>query len=368
MTAFALTSDLFALSVRMPNPLSSLTISRPDDWHLHLRDGEAMQSVIGHSARQFGRAIVMPNLKPPVTTTDMALQYRDRVYQAMRAAGVEGGSFEPLMTLYLTDNTTGEEIRKAKESGAVYAVKLYPAGATTNSDAGVTDLLGRCGPALEAMQQHNLPLLVHGEVTDPEVDLFDREAVFIDRVLIPLRERYPELRVVLEHVTTKDGVDYVMQAEGHIGATITAHHLLYNRNALFLGGIRPHWYCLPVLKRETHRQALVEAATSGHSRFFLGTDSAPHPRGLKEHACGCAGAYTAFHAMELYATAFDAVGRLDNLEAFASRNGPAFYGLPVNEGVLTLERTDLQIPDELPLGRTTVVPLASGETLQWKVQ
>lgn len=368
MTAFALTSELFVFGADMPSSPSSLTIIRPDDWHLHLRDGHTLQSVIAHTARQFGRAIIMPNLKPPVTTTELALQYRERIENALQAADLDREAFQPLMTLYLTDNTSAEEIRKAKESQAVSAVKLYPAGATTNSDAGVTDLLGRCGPALEAMQEHDLPLLVHGEVTDPDIDLFDREAVFIDRVLLPLRAQYPELRVVLEHVTTKEGVDYVMQAEGKIAATITAHHLLYNRNALFQGGIRPHWYCLPVLKRETHRLALVEAATSGHARFFLGTDSAPHPRELKEHACGCAGAYTAFHAMELYATAFDAVGRLDALEAFASRNGPAFYGLPVNQSTLTLKRVSWQIPDELPLGRSTVVPLAAGETLHWQVQ
>jgi len=346
---------------------SSLTLIRPDDWHLHLRDGAVLESVVADSARQFGRAIIMPNLKPPVTTTALALAYRQRIEAALAKAGVEKGSFTPLMTLYLTDNTTAEEIAVAARSGAVQAVKLYPAGATTNSDAGVTDLLGKCGPALEAMQKHGMLLLVHGEVTDPQVDLFDREAVFIERVMIPLRKRYPELKVVFEHLTTRDGVDYVMQAEGPVAATITAHHLLYNRNAIFLGGIRPHWYCLPVLKRETHRQALVEAATSGDRRFFLGTDSAPHPRGLKEHACGCAGCYTAFHAMELYATAFQAAGRLEALEAFASLNGPAFYGLPVNKGTLTLRKCVNTIPDELPMGDTTVVPLAAGEELGWQI-
>ncbi len=347
---------------------SSLTLIRPDDWHLHLRDGAVLESVVADSARQFGRAIIMPNLKPPVTTTALALAYRQRIEAALARAGVEQGSFTPLMTLYLTDNTTAEEIAVAARSGAVHAVKLYPAGATTNSDAGVTDLLGKCGPALEAMQKHGMLLLVHGEVTDPQVDLFDREAVFIERVMIPLRKRYPELKVVFEHLTTRDGVDYVMQADGPVAATITAHHLLYNRNAIFQGGIRPHWYCLPVLKRETHRQALVEAATSGDRRFFLGTDSAPHPRGLKEHACGCAGCYTAFHAMELYATAFQAVGRLEALEAFASLNGPAFYGLPVNKGTLTLRKRVITIPDELPMGDTTVVPLAAGEELGWQVE
>ena len=346
---------------------NSLTLIRPDDWHLHLRDGAVLESVVADSARQFGRAIIMPNLKPPVTTTALALAYRQRIEAALAKAGVEKGSFTPLMTLYLTDNTTAEEIAVAARSGAVQAVKLYPAGATTNSDAGVTDLLGKCGPALEAMQKHGMLLLVHGEVTDPQVDLFDREAVFIERVMIPLRKRYPELKVVFEHLTTRDGVDYVKQADGPVAATITAHHLLYNRNAIFLGGIRPHWYCLPVLKRETHRQALVEAATSGDRRFFLGTDSAPHPRGLKEHACGCAGCYTAFHAMELYATAFQAAGRLEALEAFASLNGPAFYGLPVNKGTLTLRKRANTIPDELPMGDTTVVPLAAGEELGWQV-
>lgn len=326
-----------------------------------------LESVVADSARQFARAIIMPNLKPPVTTTEQALAYRDRIHAALSKAGVEQGAFTPLMTLYLTDNTTAKEIDRAVESGVVKGVKLYPAGATTNSDAGVTDLLGKCGPALEAMQLHGLPLLMHGEVTDPEVDLFDREAVFIERVMIPLRKRYPALKVVFEHLTTRDGVDFVRQDAGPTGATITPHHLLYNRNALFLGGIRPHWYCLPVLKRETHRQALVEAATSGDERFFLGTDSAPHPRGLKEHACGCAGCYTAFHAMELYATAFEAAGRLHALEAFASLNGPRFYGLPVNEGTLTLRKTEMTIPDELPMADTTVVPLAAGEALGWKV-
>ncbi|TFL08233.1 dihydroorotase [Pusillimonas caeni] len=347
---------------------STLTLIRPDDWHLHLRDGAVLESVVADSARQFGRAIIMPNLKPPVTTTAQALAYRERIKAALAKAGVAQGVFTPLMTLYLTDNTPAEEIAAAARSGAVHAVKLYPAGATTNSAAGVTDLLGNCGEALEAMQKHGILLLMHGEVTDPAVDVFDREAVFIERVMVPLRKRYPELKVVFEHLTTRDGVDYVKQADGPVAATITAHHLLYNRNALFLGGMRPHWYCLPVLKRETHRQALVEAATSGDKRFFLGTDSAPHPRGLKEHACGCAGCYTALHAMELYATAFEAAGRLEALEAFASLNGPAFYGLPVNEGTLTLHRRTMTIPDELPMGNATVVPLAAGEELGWQVE
>lgn len=345
----------------------SLTLIRPDDWHLHLRDGVVLESVVADSARQFGRAIIMPNLKPPVTTTADALAYRTRIEAALAKAGVQAGAFTPLMTLYLTDNTDAAEIGLAARSGAVHGVKLYPAGATTNSDAGVTDLLGKCAGALEAMQKHGMPLLVHGEVTDPAVDVFDREAVFIDRVMIPLRKRYPGLKVVFEHLTTRDGVDYVMQAEGPVAATITAHHLLYNRNTLFQGGIRPHYYCLPILKREVHRQALLKAATSGDKRFFLGTDSAPHAKGLKEHACGCAGCYTALHAMELYATAFEAEGRLDMLEAFASVNGPAFYGLPVNEGTLTLRRVAMRVPDELPMGDTAVVPLAAGEELGWQV-
>ncbi|MDQ0141133.1 dihydroorotase [Cupriavidus necator] len=340
-----------------------LTITRPDDWHLHLRDGAALAAVLPDTARQFARAIIMPNLKPPVTTVAQAQAYRARILAALPA----GMQLEPLMTLYLTDNTSAEEIAAAKASGFVHGVKLYPAGATTNSDAGVTDIR-RCYAALEAMQRAGLPLLVHGEVTDPAIDIFDREAVFIDRVMAPLRRDMPELKVVFEHITTKDAAQYVRDASGPVGATITAHHLLYNRNAIFTGGIRPHYYCLPVLKRETHREALVAAAISGSDRFFLGTDSAPHARGLKEHACGCAGCYTALHAMELYAEAFDAAGALDKLEAFASFNGPAFYGLPRNTGTLTLEREDWQLPAELPYGDTTLVPLRGGETLRWKAR
>jgi len=342
----------------------TLTLTRPDDWHLHLRDGAALAAVLPDTARQFARAIVMPNLKPPITTVAQAQAYRARILAALPA----GMSFEPLMTLYLTDNTPAEEIVAAKASGFVHGVKLYPAGATTNSDAGVTDIR-RCAKALEAMQREGVPLLVHGEVTDSDIDLFDREAVFIDRVMMPLRRDFPALKVVFEHITTKDAAEYVRDAEGPagtIGATITAHHLLYNRNAIFQGGIRPHYYCLPVLKRETHRQALVAAATSGNARFFLGTDSAPHAKGLKEHACGCAGCYTALHAMELYAEAFDAAGALDKLEAFSSFNGPAFYGLPRNEGTLTLTREDWALPAELPYGDATLVPLRGGETLRWK--
>lgn len=342
--------------------INSLTITRPDDWHLHLRDGAALASVLPHSARQFARAIVMPNLKPPVTTTAQAAAYRDRIMAALPT----GMKFEPLMTLYLTDNTPPDEIRRAKDSGFIHAVKLYPAGATTNSDAGVT-ALSKCYKTLEVMQELGMPFLVHGEVTDPAVDIFDREAVFIERVMQPLRRDMPALKVVFEHITTKDAAQYVSDAEGPVAATITAHHLLYNRNEIFKGGIRPHYYCLPVLKREEHRQALVRVATSGSARFFLGTDSAPHPKGLKEHACGCAGCYTALHAMELYAQAFDQAGALDKLEAFASFNGPAFYGLPRNVGNITLQREIWSLPAELPLGDATVVPLNGGETIDWKL-
>ncbi|MEN4921719.1 dihydroorotase [Achromobacter spanius] len=345
---------------------TQLTITRPDDWHLHLRDGAALEAVVADTARQFARAIIMPNLKPPVTTTEQALAYRGRILAALDKAGVNSASFTPLMTLYLTDNTSAEEIVRAHESGQVYAVKLYPAGATTNSDAGVTDLLGKCAKALEALQECGMPLLVHGEVTDPSIDVFDREAIFVERVMKPLRRAFPALKVVFEHITTKEGAEYVRDAEGPIAATITPQHMLYNRNAIFQGGVRPHWYCLPILKRETHRLALVEAATSGSPRFFLGTDSAPHARGLKEHACGCAGCYTALHAMELYATAFEAAGKLDKLEGFASFYGPDFYGLPRNTGTLTLTRETYQIPDELAFGNTTLVPLAAGESLAWR--
>jgi len=339
-----------------------LTLRRPDDWHLHLRDGAMLRAVLPHSTAHFGRAIIMPNLTPPVVTTADAVAYRDRILAALPA----GSDFEPLMVLYLTDNTPPEEIRKAKDSGFVHAVKLYPAGATTNSDAGVTDLRN-CYKTLEVLQETGMPFLVHGEVTDPAIDIFDREAVFIDRVMTPLRRDMPELKVVFEHITTKDAADYVMSSEGPTAATITAHHLLYNRNEIFKGGIRPHYYCLPVLKRETHRQALVAAAISGSDKFFLGTDSAPHAKGLKEHACGCAGCYTALHALELYAQAFDQAGALDKLEAFASFNGPAFYGLPRNQGSVTLRRENWTIPAELPMGDTSVVPLNGGETIAWKM-
>lgn len=341
---------------------SSITLTRPDDWHLHLRDGATLASVLPHTARQFARAIVMPNLKPPVTTTEQAAAYRDRILKALP----EGMRFEPLMTLYLTDNTPPDEIRRARDSGFIHAVKLYPAGATTNSDAGVTALT-KCYKTLEVMQEVGLPFLVHGEVTDSDIDIFDREAAFIDRVLQPLRRDMPELKVVFEHITTRDAAQYVTEAAGPIGATITAHHLLYNRNEIFKGGIRPHYYCLPVLKREEHRKELVKVATSGNARFFLGTDSAPHPKGLKEHACGCAGCYTALHAMELYAQAFDQAGVLDKLESFASFNGPAFYGLPRNTGTVTLQREQWTLPSELPMGDATVVPLNGGESIGWKL-
>lgn len=339
-----------------------LILTRPDDWHLHLRDGAALRSVLPDTARQFARAIVMPNLKPPVTRTALAAAYRERILAARPA----DSDFQPLMTLYLTDNTTADEIERAVESGFIHAVKLYPAGATTNSDAGVTDLK-RCYRALEAMQRVGLPLCVHGEVTDRQIDLFDREKVFIDTQLIPLRRDLPALRVVFEHITTQDAADYVRDAEGDIGATITAHHLLYNRNAIFDGGVRPHWYCLPVLKREHHRAALVAAATSGNPRYFLGTDSAPHARQDKESDCGCAGCYTALHALELYATAFDQAGALDRLEGFASQFGADFYRLPRNAGTVILERRSQVIPASLPYAELDLVPLAAGQTLEWSI-
>lgn len=346
---------------------NTLTLTRPDDWHIHLRDGEAMQAIVGHTARQFARAIIMPNLKPPVTTVALAQAYRGRIEQALSACGISKTSFTPLMTLYLTDNTEPDEIKRAHETDDIVALKLYPAGATTNSDAGVTDLLGKCSKVLEMMQRVGMPLLMHGEVTDPETDVFDREALFIDRVMIPLRKSFPELKVVFEHLTTKDGVDYVRDASGPIAATITAQHLLYNRNEIFKGGIRPHFYCLPILKREVHRQALVEAATSDSPRFFLGSDSAPHAKGLKENACGCAGCYTAVHALELYATAFERANKIEQLEAFASFRGPDFYGLPRNKGVVTLKREPYTVPLEVPYGNETLVPLAAGDVLPWKM-
>jgi dihydroorotase len=339
----------------------TIQITRPDDWHLHVRDGDALKTVVPHTAAQFGRAIIMPNLRPPVTTTEAALAYKARI----QAAVPQGVQFEPLMTLYLTDNLPADEIARAHAAGVV-AAKLYPAGATTNSDAGVTDLR-KTYKTLEAMQRSGMLLLVHGEVTSSDIDLFDREAVFIDTQLIPLRRDFPELKIVFEHITTKDAADYVQSADRFTAATVTAHHLLYNRNAIFTGGIRPHYYCLPVLKRESHRLALVEAATSGSAKFFLGTDSAPHPAHLKEHASGCAGCYTAHAAMELYAEAFDSVGALHQLESFASFNGADFYGLPRNTGTITLARETWTPPESYAFGEAQLKPLRSGESLPWKL-
>ncbi|HNB67265.1 dihydroorotase [Accumulibacter sp.] len=340
-----------------------ITITRPDDWHLHLRDGAALATVLAHSARQFARAIVMPNLRPPVTTLEEARAYRRRIIAALPG----GVHFEPLMTLYLTDKTPPDEIAQAAASGLVQGIKLYPAGATTNSDSGVTDV-GRCAAALAEMEKRGLPLLVHGEVTDPAVDVFDREAVFIERILQPLMARHPGLKVVLEHITTRSAVDFVLASGANLAATITAHHLLYNRNAIFAGGIQPHYYCLPILKREVHRQALLAAAVSGSGKFFLGTDSAPHARTSKETACGCAGCYTAHAALELYAEAFDSVGALDRLEAFASFNGADFYGLPRNVGSVTLQRAPLAVPEEFVYANgDRLVPLRAGQVLSWRM-
>lgn len=338
-----------------------LTLRRPDDWHLHVRDGAQLAAVVPHSAAQFGRAIVMPNLRPPVTTAAQALAYKARIL----AAVPQGVAFEPLMTLYLTDNLPPDEIARARAAGIV-ACKLYPAGATTNSDAGVTDVR-KIHRVLDAMQKAGMLLLVHGEVTSPEIDIFDREAVFIERQLIPLRRDFPELRIVFEHITTREAAQYVAEGDAHLAATITAHHLLYNRNAIFTGGIRPHYYCLPVLKREVHRQALVAAATSGSPKFFLGTDSAPHPAQLKEHASGCAGCYTAHAAIEMYAEAFDHAGALDRLEGFASLHGPAFYGLPVNEETITLRRESWTVPEHLAFGDAQLKPLRAGEQIGWRL-
>ena len=337
-----------------------ITLTRPDDWHLHLRDGLAMAAVLPCTARQFARAIVMPNLRPPITTAAAAMAYRQRILAALPA----GSDFTPLMALYLTDHLTPDEITRAQAAGVV-AVKLYPAGATTHSDAGVTDLR-KTYPALQAMQRAGMLLLVHGEVTDPAVDIFDREAVFIDRVMRPLRADFPALKVVFEHITTREAAQYVAQAGPHTAATITAHHLLYNRNAIFMGGLRPHYYCLPVLKREQHRQALVAAVSSGSDRFFLGTDSAPHASALKESSVCGAGCFTALSALELYAEAFDAAGALDKLEGFASHHGPAFYGLPRNTGTVTLARQPWVVPESLPFGDALLKPLRGGQTLAWR--
>ena len=340
----------------------TITITRPDDWHLHLRDGDILNSVAPFTAKQFQRAIVMPNLNPAVKTVKQAVDYLDRIL-----AAVVGSDFEPLMTLYLTDNTSADEIKAAHKSCFIKGVKLYPAGATTNSDEGVTDI-SRCDAALEEMQRAGLPLLVHGEVTESDIDVFDREKVFIDRVLTPLMRRFPELKIVFEHITTAEAADFVRDTGPQIGATITVHHLLYNRNAMFDGGIRPHHYCLPVLKRERHRQALLRAATSDNPKFFLGTDSAPHAKTAKESGCGCAGIFSAPAAIELYATVFDAMGALDKLEAFASFHGPDFYHLPRNSGTITLERSPHTIPESYPMADGTVVPLMAGQTVPWTLK
>jgi dihydroorotase len=342
---------------------TSITITRPDDWHLHLRDGAALKAVLPDTADQFARAIVMPNLRPPVTTTELADAYRQRIVDALPA----GMQFEPLMTLYLTDNTTAEEIAKAKASGIIHGVKLYPAGATTNSDSGVTSL-DKCASALEAMEKLGLPLLTHAEVTDADVDVFDRERVFIERHMIPLLKKYPALKIVFEHITTKDAADFVMSAPSNVAATITAHHLLMNRNDMFKGGIQPHHYCLPILKREEHRVALVKAATSGNPKFFLGTDSAPHAKHTKEAACGCAGMYTAHTAIELYAEAFEVAGALDKLEGFASFYGADFYGLPRNKTQITLAKESWKVPESLPFdGGDVLVPLRAGQNVSWRL-
>ena len=343
--------------------INTLTLTRPDDWHLHLRDGEALKAVLADSARQFARAMIMPNLRPPVTNTALAVAYRQRILAALPS----GLHFEPLMTLYLTDNTSAEEIRTAVASGMVHGVKFYPAGATTNSDSGVTDL-AHCQQALAEMEKLGLPLLVHAEVTDAQVDVFDRERVFIERYMVAIIKDYPALKVVFEHITTKDAADFVLHAPSNVAATITAHHLLMNRNAMFVGGIQPHHYCLPILKREEHRQALLRVATSGNAKFFLGTDSAPHAKHTKEAACGCAGMYTAHTAMELYAEAFDAVGALDKLEGFASFYGADFYGLPRNTGRIQLHRQSWTVPASLPFADDSIVPLRAGQPVAWKMQ
>jgi len=346
----------------LPHTPTILKLTRPDDWHLHLRDNAAMAAVIAHTARQFGRAIIMPNLRPPVTTTELALAYRQRIKSALPT----DSDFEPLMTLYLTDHTTPDEISRAKNSGQVFAVKMYPAGATTHSDSGVSKLK-KTYPALAAMEQHGLPLLVHGEVTDPAVDVFDREKRFIDTQLTPLTRQFPNLKIVFEHITTQEAVGFVLDAPDNIAATITPQHILLNRNALLVGGIHPHHYCLPVLKRESHREALLAAATSGNPKFFLGTDSAPHAREAKESACGCAGIYSAHAALELYATAFEQVGALDRLNAFAGHFGADFYGLPRNTNTVVLEKRDWDVPREYTFGNQSLVPFYAGEILTWKL-
>lgn len=343
--------------------MDAITLTRPDDWHLHLRDGQALEAVVGHTAAQMGRAIIMPNLTPPITTTEQAAAYHQRILDALPA----DSRFEPLMTLYLTDTTPAEEVERAINSGIVKAFKLYPAGATTNSDSGVTDLK-HCDATIAALAEAGMPLLMHGEVTDSDIDIFDREAVFIERVLTPLLARHPTLKVVFEHITTQQAAEFVAQAPGNVAATITAHHLLFNRNKMLVGGIRPHYYCLPILKREQHRQALLKAATSGSGKFFLGTDSAPHAQSAKESSCGCAGAYTAPAAIELYAAAFEEAGALAALEGFASLNGPRFYGLPTNAETITLVRQPQTLPEGYPYaGGESIIPLLAGETLEWSL-
>jgi dihydroorotase len=343
-------------------PIIKLTLTQPDDWHVHVRDGATLKDVVPFTSRYFARAIIMPNLSPPVINTAQALAYRDRILQALPA----GTSFDPLMTLYLTDNTTAAEIEIAQKSAYVKAVKLYPAGATTNSAAGVTNIKS-CYPALEAMQKLGLPLLIHGEVVDQDIDVFDREKIFIERVFLPLKKDFPELKFVFEHITTKDAADFVSSSDDFIAATITPQHLLYNRNALFNGGIRPHYYCLPVLKREKHREALVKAITSGSRKFFLGTDSAPHSQNQKESSCGCAGIFSAPLAIELYARIFDDNQVLDKLEAFASFNGADFYGLKRNTATLTLEKKDWTVASDYPFGNERIIPLHAGQTEAWQV-
>jgi len=347
----------------IPQTMQSLTITQPDDWHLHVRDDAMLHTVLPHTARQFSRAIIMPNLKPPVTTTDQALAYRERILRALPGKS----EFNPLMTLYLTDNTSPEEIRKARQSGYIHAVKYYPAGATTNSDSGVTDI-EKVYDCLAAMAEQDMPLLVHGEVVDDTIDIFDREKIFIDKILNPVHEKIPQLRIVFEHITTQDAVQYVLSANDNIAATITPHHLLYNRNAMLVGGIRPHYYCLPVLKRQTHQLSLIEAATSGNPRFFLGTDSAPHTQTAKESACGCAGIYSAHAAIELYTLAFEQAGKLDKLEGFASFFGPDFYHLPRNTRKITLNKQPWQVPHFYKAGNEALIPLMAGETLSWTLE
>ena len=342
--------------------MTTLTITRPDDWHVHLRDGEALNNTVADISRYFGRAIIMPNLVPPVTNAELATQYHQRIMAANPSK-----QFQPLMVLYLTDQTTAEDIKAAKASGIVFAAKLYPAGATTNSSSGVTSV-DNIAPVLAAMEEVNMPLLVHGEVTDHDIDIFDREAVFIDTILRPLVAKYPTLKIVLEHITTKNAVDFVNEASDNVAATITVHHLLFNRNHMLVGGIRPHFYCLPILKRNIHQHALIEAATSGSDKFFLGTDSAPHPQHAKEAACGCAGAYTAHAAIELYAEAFEQAGALDKLEGFASLHGPKFYNLPVNSDKITLVKEAWNVPAVMAFGLEKVVPIRADETIAWQVK